>query len=344
MRRGPGSTCERALPRRHGRPRAARGRVAPARRPRTARRRAVAGTTVGTASRPRRQPVAASVRVSHRRRRALGAGRPRVHVDTWRRRRDRQRRAQRRPTRPRGHRPHRGSPAARRGAARLAGAGQSAGRRERCPRWLGRLARRPGALPRQRHGGRPVDRRQSRRRWQCHRAAGVAQCVARNQRHRDGRPGERRDAGRRCRTARHLRGRRRAARRARREAALARRAACRRRAGGAGAAQRCAAVQRRCARRTAGDRWKTGAGEGLARGGRYPGVLELDATLTQGVAARTARYLPLGLPEGARRYVQHAVRDGNLARASFRVRGDLRDFPFVQARRASSASPWLSTA
>ena len=42
--------------------------------------------------------------------------------------------------------------------------------------------------------------------------------------------------------------------------------------------------------------WKTGAGEGLARGGRYPGVLELDATLTKGVAARTARYLPLGLP------------------------------------------------
>ncbi len=74
--------------------------------------------------------------------------------------------------------------------------------------------------------------------------------------------------------------------------------------------------------------WKTGAGEGLARGGRYPGVLELDATLTKGVAARTARYLPLGLPEGARRYVQHAVRDGSLARASFRVRGDLRDFPF----------------
>ncbi len=74
--------------------------------------------------------------------------------------------------------------------------------------------------------------------------------------------------------------------------------------------------------------WKTGAGEGLARGGRFPGVLELDGTLTQGVAARAARYLPLGLPEGARRYVRHAVRGGSVTRASFRVRGDLWDFPF----------------
>jgi uncharacterized protein (TIGR02099 family) len=74
--------------------------------------------------------------------------------------------------------------------------------------------------------------------------------------------------------------------------------------------------------------WRTGAGEGLARGGRFPGVLELDGTLTKGVAARTARYLPLGLPEGARRYVQHAVRGGSLTRATFRVRGDLWDFPF----------------
>ncbi len=74
--------------------------------------------------------------------------------------------------------------------------------------------------------------------------------------------------------------------------------------------------------------WQTGVGEGLTRGGRFPGVLDLDGTLTRGVAARTARYLPLGLPEGVRRYVQHAVLGGTLARASLRVRGDLRDFPF----------------
>lgn len=77
--------------------------------------------------------------------------------------------------------------------------------------------------------------------------------------------------------------------------------------------------------------WKTGEGDGRARGSRFPGVLELDATLTHGVAARSARYLPLALPEGVRRYVQRAVRGGSVTRASFRVRGDLSDFPFPGA-------------
>jgi len=75
--------------------------------------------------------------------------------------------------------------------------------------------------------------------------------------------------------------------------------------------------------------WRTGPGEGFGRGGRFPGVLELDGSLTKGVAARTARYLPLALPEGARSYVKRAVRGGNLTRASFRVHGDLWDFPFL---------------
>ena len=71
-----------------------------------------------------------------------------------------------------------------------------------------------------------------------------------------------------------------------------------------------------------------------ARGGRYPGQLELDGQLIDGVAARTARYLPLGLPEGVRSYVAGAVRDGTIASATFRVRGDLWDFPFHDVKAA----------
>ena len=78
--------------------------------------------------------------------------------------------------------------------------------------------------------------------------------------------------------------------------------------------------------------WKTGAGTSVARGGRYPGRLELEGRLRQGVATRMARYLPLRLPAGARQYVERAVRAGSVSTLDFRVRGDLWEFPFQAAR------------
>ena len=80
--------------------------------------------------------------------------------------------------------------------------------------------------------------------------------------------------------------------------------------------------------------WRSGPGTGVGRGGRYPGQLELDGKLVDGVAARTARYLPLGLPQGVRSYVAAAVREGTIASATVRVRGDLWDFPFHDAKVA----------
>ncbi len=74
--------------------------------------------------------------------------------------------------------------------------------------------------------------------------------------------------------------------------------------------------------------WRTGPGSGLARAGRFPGQLDLSAQLARGRAAAVARYLPLGIPEGARRYVEQAVRDGRVAQAAITVKGDLFDFPF----------------
>ncbi len=78
--------------------------------------------------------------------------------------------------------------------------------------------------------------------------------------------------------------------------------------------------------------WRTGAGEGMARGGRYPGELELDGRIVHAKAARTVRYLPLGLPDSVRSYVGRAVQGGTIERASFRVRGDLWDFPFHDSK------------
>ncbi|MGZ8259880.1 MAG: YhdP family protein, partial [Caldimonas sp.] len=83
--------------------------------------------------------------------------------------------------------------------------------------------------------------------------------------------------------------------------------------------------------------WRSGPGTGFSRGGRYPGQLELDGRLVDGVAGRTARYLPLGLPEGVRSYVAAAVREGTIASATFRIRGDLYDFPFHDPKVARDA-------
>ncbi len=82
--------------------------------------------------------------------------------------------------------------------------------------------------------------------------------------------------------------------------------------------------------------WSTGAGDGFAKGGRYPGDLEINGKLSRGVAVRTARYLPLGLPESARNYVARAVQGGTLSAVSFRVKGDLWDFPYFDERFAKS--------
>ncbi|MDQ6680009.1 MAG: TIGR02099 family protein, partial [Pseudomonadota bacterium] len=80
--------------------------------------------------------------------------------------------------------------------------------------------------------------------------------------------------------------------------------------------------------------WSSGDPADTAHGGRVPGRLELDGKLASGLANRIARYLPLGFPEAARHYVEGAVRAGTVKGVSFRVKGQLSDFPFANARSA----------
>jgi uncharacterized protein (TIGR02099 family) len=82
--------------------------------------------------------------------------------------------------------------------------------------------------------------------------------------------------------------------------------------------------------------WATGPGEGFAKGARFPGDLEINGKLSRGVAMRTARYLPLGLPVNVRNYVARAVQGGTLSAVSFRVKGDLWDFPYFEAASGKS--------
>jgi len=78
--------------------------------------------------------------------------------------------------------------------------------------------------------------------------------------------------------------------------------------------------------------WRTGPGTGHGKGARLPGSLELQGKLSQGQATAVARYLPLGLPDSVRSYVKRAVGAGKVGATSFRVKGDLWDFPFVNRK------------
>ena len=74
--------------------------------------------------------------------------------------------------------------------------------------------------------------------------------------------------------------------------------------------------------------WRTGE----AGHARFPGVLDLQASISRANGARVYRYLPLGVPKQARDYVRDAVLAGSASGAKFRVKGDLRDFPFTDPR------------
>lgn len=65
---------------------------------------------------------------------------------------------------------------------------------------------------------------------------------------------------------------------------------------------------------------------------RLPGVLDLQGSLSRADGARVWRYLPLGVSKDAREYVRQSVQAGEATGAKFRVRGDLRQFPFADGK------------
>lgn len=79
-------------------------------------------------------------------------------------------------------------------------------------------------------------------------------------------------------------------------------------------------------------RWTTADPARSTSGSRFPGVLDLDATLTRADARQVHRYMPLSVGEDARRYVREAVRGGRSDKVVFRARGDLWDLPFHEPR------------
>lgn len=80
-------------------------------------------------------------------------------------------------------------------------------------------------------------------------------------------------------------------------------------------------------------KWSTSDPARSASKSRFPGVLELDGVLDRGQGPRVHRYLPLGVNANARHYVRDAVNGGGATNIRFRVKGDLHEFPYIDARR-----------
>jgi uncharacterized protein (TIGR02099 family) len=62
---------------------------------------------------------------------------------------------------------------------------------------------------------------------------------------------------------------------------------------------------------------------------RFPGVLDLQGSLSRGEGTRVHRYLPLVLPDETRHYVRDAVQQGQVSDVKFKVKGAVRQLPFT---------------
>ncbi len=74
-------------------------------------------------------------------------------------------------------------------------------------------------------------------------------------------------------------------------------------------------------------KWNTGDG---APGARLPGTLDLQGSLGRADVVAVYRYLPRVIHPDVRTYLQQALPKGRAGGVRFRVKGDLRDFPFSQ--------------
>ena len=80
-------------------------------------------------------------------------------------------------------------------------------------------------------------------------------------------------------------------------------------------------------------KWQTSDPARSAGRARFPGVLELQGSLSRADATRVHRYLPLVLHQGVRDYVRDAVQAGAGSGVKFKVKGDLYDMPFENPRQ-----------
>ena len=74
------------------------------------------------------------------------------------------------------------------------------------------------------------------------------------------------------------------------------------------------------------------AGGAAAKGHSELGVIDLQGSLSKAALNRVYRYLPLGIGKSVRDYVRDAVLTGEGTGVKFKVKGNLRDFPYTDGR------------
>jgi uncharacterized protein (TIGR02099 family) len=66
---------------------------------------------------------------------------------------------------------------------------------------------------------------------------------------------------------------------------------------------------------------------------RFPGVLDLQGSLSRAEGSRVHRYLPLVISQAVRNYLRDAVTAGRASGVRFRLKGDLNDMPFTDPKQ-----------
>jgi uncharacterized protein (TIGR02099 family) len=80
-------------------------------------------------------------------------------------------------------------------------------------------------------------------------------------------------------------------------------------------------------------KWQTGLPDKVSGAGRFPGILDMQASLSRAEGIRVHRYLPLILGTQVREYVRDSVVGGNATDVKFKVKGDLYQLPFKTAKQ-----------
>ncbi|MDP2368018.1 YhdP family protein [Rhodoferax sp.] len=80
-------------------------------------------------------------------------------------------------------------------------------------------------------------------------------------------------------------------------------------------------------------KWETADPRRSGARSRWPGVLDLQASLSRADGSKVHRYLPLVIPASARHYVRDAIVSAAATGVRFKVKGDLHDMPFKDPRQ-----------
>jgi uncharacterized protein (TIGR02099 family) len=79
--------------------------------------------------------------------------------------------------------------------------------------------------------------------------------------------------------------------------------------------------------------WKTSDPATAINKSKFPGILDLNAKLTNAELSKVSRYLPLGIPIKAREYVRDLLIDGKASEVDFKIKGEVWDIPAAKPKQ-----------